>query len=165
MVDINVKYLDPDMPKLEVSNKGDWIDVRAVHLRVNGDLRYWEMMHGQEYVDFEAMDVLKVGLGFAAHFGKSYEAHLRPRSSLFANHGLLMTNGLGVIDHTFCGDGDEWFAELVALFPGRLWKFERICQFRLIPRMQSVNLKQVEALNNPDRGGTDLLVQNREQLK
>jgi len=153
MANINIKYLDPNMPKLEPTSKGDWVDVRAVHLHVNGNLCCWDMENGQEFIDYEAMDILKVGLGFASHFGGFYEAHIRPRSSLFANHSLLMTNGLGVIDHAYCGNDDEWFAEFLSMFPGRLYKYERICQFRLIPSMGSVKIREVESLYNPNRGG------------
>ncbi|MFW6178678.1 MAG: dUTP diphosphatase [Desulfohalobiaceae bacterium] len=151
MLQINVKYLNSDMPAMH--SYGDWIDACAVHASVNGQVCCWHMVDGQECLDFEALDVIKVGLGFSAEFPSLFEAHVRPRSSLFKHLGLIMTNGLGVIDHTYCGDGDEWFAEFLAIYPGRLWRFERICQWRLMFRMMPVSLCPVSSLGNPDRGG------------
>jgi len=152
---INVKYLDPEMPPLEAVDKGDWIDARAVHVQVNGEKINWELnkMSARDEIKFSSMDRVKVGLGLAMHFPPVYEAHIRPRSSLFKRHGLLMTNGLGVIDHTYCGNTDEWFAEFFAVYDGFISRFERLCQWRLIERMPRPEFVSVQDLGNPSRGG------------
>ena len=47
-------------------------------------------------------------LGVAMELPAGYEAHIAPRSSTFKNYGILQTNGVGVVDQSYCGDGDQW---------------------------------------------------------
>lgn len=76
------------------------------------------------------------------------------RSSTFRKWGLRLTNGVGVIDSLYCGDTDEWGAELqnmteyyVTVQPG-----DKLCQVVFLPLQQFI-LNEVDVLGNPNRGG------------
>ena len=104
MLNIDIIYHNPNMPKLEKIDKGDWIDLRA---SVGGS--------------FEAGDFALVDLGVSMHLPDGYEAHIAPRSSTFKNWGIIQAN--------------------------------RICQFRIVEKMEPLSFTEVTELNNTDRGG------------
>jgi len=159
-MEIVYRKLDPDLPDL-VHNQGNWVDVRVSRVEVNGCQLKWRerlLRKGNSalvdnVISYEAMDRVKVGLGFAMVLPSGHEAELRPRSSLFKRRGLLQTKGIGVIDSTYCGDGDEWFVEFVALFPGELSQYERVAQFKIDMVMPQLVFNHVSSLGFADRDG------------
>lgn len=133
---INVKY-HADIDPLQQIKVGDAIDVRAA-----------------EDVNLKFMEAKKVSLGFSCKLPDRYLAILSARSSLFNNHGVILTNGIGIIDNTFCGDNDIWCMQLVALRTDvHIKKNERIGQFILIDRMGETVFNPVDTLGHEDRGG------------
>ncbi len=132
---IQVRY-HADIPPLEKLPQGDWIDLRAA-----------------ETVDMKAGEYRLIPLGISMKLPAGYEAHVAPRSSTFKKWGILMTNSVGVIDESYCGDGDLWYFSAVALRDTRIEKGDRICQFRLMKKMPDVRLEAVDFLSAPDRGG------------
>ena len=133
---INVKY-HADIDPLQQIKVGDAIDVRAA-----------------EDVDLNFMESKRISLGFSCKLPDRYLAVLSARSSLFKNHGVILTNGIGIIDNTYCGDNDIWCMELVALRTDvHISKNERIGQFILVDRMGEINFNPVATLGNEDRGG------------
>lgn len=133
---INVKY-HTDIDPLQQIKVGDAIDVRSA-----------------EDVDLNFMESKRVSLGFSCKLPDRYLAVLSARSSLFKNHGVILTNGIGIIDNTYCGDNDIWCMELVALRTDvHISKNERIGQFILVDRMGEINFNPVATLGNEDRGG------------
>ena len=132
---IQVRY-HADIPPLEKLPQGDWIDLRAA-----------------ETVEMRAGDYRLIPLGVSMRLPKGYEAHVAPRSSTFKKWGILMTNSIGIIDESYCGDGDQWYFSAVALRDTRIEKNDRICQFRIVKKMPDVALETVEFLSAPDRGG------------
>ena len=87
---IRIKYFD-DAKKLEKISKGDWIDLYA-----NKDMFIPEGTRAM------------IPLGVAMELPEGYEAHLAPRSSTFKTWGIIQTNSVGVVDHSFMGDNDQW---------------------------------------------------------
>ncbi|MBP3311330.1 MAG: deoxyuridine 5'-triphosphate nucleotidohydrolase, partial [Butyricicoccus sp.] len=94
-----------------------------------------------------------IPLGVAMELPKGYEAHVVPRSSTFKNFGILQTNSMGVIDESYCGDGDQWFMPAYAVRDTVIHKNDRICQFRIMEHQPAVSFCEVEALTGADRGG------------
>lgn len=84
---------------------------------------------------------------------EGYEAHVAPRSSTFKRWGILQVNGVGVIDESYCGDNDEWGMPVFASRTVELKKGDRICQFRIMKKMEPVDIVTVEHLDHDDRGG------------
>ena len=145
---ILIKYMQKDTRKLEIDETGvsDWIDVYS-----DAEL---EIMPGQHVL---------IPLGFCAQLPKGYEAHLAARSSLFKSTGLLVANGVGVIDESYCGDNDEWKLSVwntgIARSPDSnfggvfIHRGDKIAQFRIMKKMPTIHLVEVETLDNIDRGG------------
>ena len=84
---------------------------------------------------------------------EGYEAHVVPRSSTFKKWGIIETNSMGIIDESYKGDNDQWFFPAYALRDTKIEKNDRICQFRIVKKMETVDFETVEVLGNKDRGG------------
>ena len=132
---IQVRY-HGDVEPLEKLPQGDWIDLRAA-----------------ETVEMKAGEYRLISLGISMKLPKGYEAHLATRSSTFKKWGVILTNGVGIIDESYCGDNDIWHFSALAMRDTRIEKGDRICQFRIMQKMPPVTLETVEFLDSPDRGG------------
>lgn len=152
MLRSRVKYIGDikEEHKLATMHQGDWIDVRVHSVSRNGEAIEWS---NEEEIAYMEGDVLKFGLGFALELPSGYEAHLVPRSSTFKNYGILLTNSMGVIDNSYCGDSDEWGAMFYAIREGVVVKGDRIGQFRVVENMPKIVFEEVEHLGNTNRGG------------
>ena len=135
-LEINIKYHDKDLGKIEKLPVGDWIDLRSA-----------------ERVDIDAGQFRIISLGVSMKLPEGYEAHVVPRSSTFKKWGILQTNGIGIIDESYCGEGDVWKFPALAMRSTTIFKGDRICQFRIMPKMQEVNFVEVDLLEDEDRGG------------
>ena len=133
---ILVKYHDPELTPIGQISIGDWIDLRAA-----------------ETVELKAGEEKLISLGVSMKLPKGYEAHIEPRSSTFKTWHILQTNSMGVIDQSYCGDNDIWKYPVLATKDTIIKKNDRICQFRIMKKMKKVNIKTVETLSSPDRGG------------
>jgi dUTP pyrophosphatase len=60
---------------------------------------------------------------------------------------------MGVIDNSYCGDGDIWMFPALATRDVLIEKNSRICQFRIMPKMGAIYLRTVEKLDDNNRGG------------
>ena len=138
---LKVKYFDKNIKRLEKISQGDWIDLRAA-----SDV----IMHPGEFK--------LIPLGIAVELPEGYEAHVVPRSSTFKNFGIIQTNSMGIIDHSYCGDNDQWFMPAYCLENRHkdktlIKKNDRICQFRIVKNQPNLKIKEVDYLDNEDRGG------------
>lgn len=132
---IKVKY-HTDIDPLQQIEIGDAIDVRAA-----------------EDVDLKFMQSTIIPLGFSCQLPKGYFALLLPRSSTFKRWGIIETNSAGLVDESFCGDGDQWGMPVVALRNDvHIKKNERIGQFIILPKMPTIQFETVDSLGNNDRG-------------
>ena len=99
METIQIKYFTDKIDRLAyIGGKSDWIDLRAA-----------------EDITLKAGEFKLIPLGVAMKLPKGYEAHIVPRSSTFKNFGIIQTNHQGVIDETYCGDGDQWYFPAFAM--------------------------------------------------
>lgn len=134
-MEIKVRY-HADIDHIEKIEQGDWIDLRAAE-------DVW-MLVG----DFKL-----ISLGVSMQLPEGYEAHVVPRSSTFKNWGILQTNHMGVIDESYCGDNDIWHFPALATRSCLIEKNSRICQFRIVKKMEDVTITTVDELGNKSRGG------------
>ena len=135
MEQIRIKYLRDILP-LEQLSVGNWIDLRAA-----------------ENVTLKAGEYKAIPLGVAMELPPGYEALVASRSSTFKKYGVLLANGIGVIDESYKGDDDEWHYLAYAVRDTVIPKNERICQFRIIEHQPEVIFSVVETLGNANRGG------------
>lgn len=133
---IDIKYFDGEIKKIHKIPQGDWVDLRS---RIN--------LHGIPG------DYREIPLGVAMILPKGYEAHLLPRSSSFRKYGFIQTNSMGVIDESYSGDEDEWKLPVLFLKEGDIRKGDRICQFRIVPKMEEIEFREVSNFFRESRGG------------
>ena len=137
MENIRIKYFTDKIDRLEyIDGKSDWIDLRA-----------------SETVELKAGEFKLIPLGVAMQLPKGYEAHVVPRSSTFKNYGLLQVNSCGIIDGSYCGDGDMWRMPVYATRDIVVNINDRICQFRIVENQPQIVFEEVTSLGNANRGG------------
>lgn len=135
-LDIKIKYLEVGLVEIKVTEIGDWIDLRSA-----------------ETVCLYKGEKALLRLGVAMKLPDGYEAILAPRSSTFKNYGIIQTNGIGIIDSTYCGNNDEWMMPVLATREIMIHKNDRICQFRIQKKQPTIKFVVVDKLGDEDRGG------------
>lgn len=136
MEKIKIKYFDPDLERIARISQGDWIDLRAA-----------------ETYYIPAGELAMIRLGVAMELPEGYEAIVAPRSSTYKKYHILQANSIGVIDHSYCGDNDEWLFPAYATEMTVVHKGDRICQFRIQKNQPEIEFEEVPALSNANRGG------------
>ena len=137
MKKIEIKYFSDEIEKLRyIDGKSDWIDLRA-----------------SEDVVLKKGEFKLIPLGIVMKLPEGYEAHVVPRSSTFKNFGIIQTNSFGVIDNSYCGDGDQWYFPALAIRDTEIHKNDRICQFRIMKNQPVIEFDEVEHLEFGNRGG------------
>lgn len=132
---IKVVYHD-DVEPIKVLEVGNWIDLRA-----------------SQTVELREGDYKMIPLGVSMELPEGYEAIVAPRSSTFKNYGILLTNGIGIIDESYCGNDDIWQFPAYATRDTTIRKNDRICQFRIIKHQPHLEFDEVMFLENDNRGG------------
>lgn len=136
-MEIKIKYHNKNIDKLKVTDKGDWIDLRAA-----------------ETVSLKAGESTTISLGVSMKLPENYEAHIVPRSSTYETWGIIQTNGKGVIDNSYSGNNDIWGMPVKADRDTIIKENDRICQFRIMERQpKDLSLAETEDLGCEDRGG------------
>ena len=135
-MDIKIRYLETGLVEVKVTEIGDWIDLRSA-----------------ESVCLYKGEKALLRLGVAMKLPDGYEAILAPRSSTFKNYGIIQTNGIGIIDSTYCGNNDEWMMPVLATREIMIHKNDRICQFRIQKKQPTIKFVVVDKLGDEDRGG------------
>ena len=132
---IEIKYFNgtKELRKIDV---GDWIDLSAA-----GN------------VNLKAGEYCLIRLGVAMKLPKGYEAIIVPRSSTFKKYHLFQTNGVGIIDGSYCVDNDEWCMPVMAVKNTVILQGDRICQFRIQKKQSQIKFIKKEHLDGKDRGG------------
>ena len=137
METIRIKYFTDKIDRLAyIDGKSDWIDLRAA-----------------EDITLKKGEFKLVPLGVAMQLPEGYEAHVVPRSSTYRNFGILQTNHFGIIDETYCGDGDQWYFPALAVRDTEIRCNDRICQFRIMKHQPEICFETTEHLAGENRGG------------
>lgn len=135
-MEIKVKKLVDGLHDINQAHNGEWYDLRCAKdlYLIAGDLAY-------------------IPLGVAIELPDGYEAIVAPRSSTAKKFGIIQANSLGVIDHAYCGDNDEWMMPVYAIRNTTIHKNDRICQFRIQKIQPEADIVYVSELGNKDRNG------------
>lgn len=150
-----------------ITQDGDWIDLRAAEdIRLDGPYAIARTRKGGESSRKVIFPTKYVPLGVAMKLPAGMEAVAVARSSTNKNFHVLQSNAMGVIDNSYCGDGDQWYMPVISTGIVNIQKGDRICQFRIQPSQQAtfwqkvkwflssgVRIEVVDSLGNPDRGG------------
>lgn len=153
-----------DFPK--IVKKGDWIDLRsskAVVLNAPqaGTLKGNTIKH-RDVIS----DVTYIPLGVSMQLPDGFEAIVAPRSSTAEKMGIVLANGIGIIDNSYKGENDQWKFPAITLRKTSIAQNTRLCQFRVQLNQKatiwqklkwllssSIELVEVDSLNNSDRNG------------
>lgn len=136
-MDIKIKYFTDKIERLKyIDGKSDWIDLRSAI-----DVK---LVKGQ---------FVLIPLGIGMELPEGYEAHIVPRSSTYKNFKLIQTNSMGIIDHSYCGDNDQWMLPVIAVEDTEIHVNDRICQFRIVENQPKINFVEVDHLTSNARGG------------
>ena len=136
-MEIKVHYLSEEIEERRyIDGKSDWIDLRSAR-----------------NISLKKGEFCLIPLGIAVELPAGYEAHIVPRSSTFKNFGIIQTNSMGIIDETYCGNGDQWHFPAYALRDTEIHVNDRICQFRIMEHQPALTFVKTERLAGQDRGG------------
>ena len=136
-MEIKVHYLSEEIEELRyIDGKSDWIDLRSAR-----------------NISLKKGEFCLIPLGIAVELPAGYESHIVPRSSTFKNFGIIQTNSMGIIDETYCGNGDQWHFPAYALRDTEIHVNDRICQFRIMEHQPALTFVKTERLAGQDRGG------------
>jgi dUTP pyrophosphatase len=107
----------------------------------------------REAVEIQPGTVGYVPLNIALETPPGHFLLLAARSSTH-KRGLIMANGIGIVDPDFCGASDEVKAAYYNFsgLPVIVEKGERIAQGTFVP-IAALEWEETEELGNPDRGG------------
>ena len=120
----------------EAIENGDWIDLRSA-----------------ETVTLDAGEYRMISLGISMKLPDGYEAHVLPRSSTFKKWGILLVNGMGIIDNSYCGSNDIWQFPALAMRKTTIHEGDRICQFRIVKKQPEILFIEDDLEDNKNRGG------------
>ena len=135
---IKVKYHTNRIDRLECDDiaKGSCVDLRCA-----------------EDIEMKKGEFKLIPLGVSMKLPKGYEAYVIPRSSTFSRYGLIMTNSVGCIDESYCGDNDQWMMPVYATRDTVIHANDRICQFRIAKHQSYLDFIEVDSLGSDSRGG------------
>lgn len=133
---VKIRYAVDRLPRIAAWDIGDWIDLRA-----------------GETVQLRPGDYKRLSLGIAMELPEGYEAIVAPRSSSFEKYGIILVNGIGIIDHNYNGNDDIWCLPVYATRTARIDKGDRIAQFRIQKNQPLIEFDEVDDLQNPNRHG------------
>jgi dUTP pyrophosphatase len=153
-----------DFPK--IIKKGEWIDLRAseevvLNAPQAGTLKGRDVKH-RDVVS----DVTYIPLGIAMKLPDGFEAIVASRSSAAKKMGVIMANGIGIVDNSYCGDNDQWMYPAIPLRKTSIAQNTRICQMRIQLSQKAtiwqkikwlftsgIELVEVKSLDTKDREG------------
>lgn len=129
--------------EIETVCEADMLPVRAHEHDAGADLR------ASEYATIGSKQFAVVPTGVRVSIPEGYFGLLAARSSLFGR-GLLMANGVGIIDSGFTGEIKVPLFN-VGNLPNIVMAGERIAQLVIVPCMLP-KFEQVESLGDTERG-------------
>lgn len=104
---------------------------------------YYDLFIPEEVTVGAFLNSLKIPLGFSCKLPEGYHAEIVMRSSTYSKYGLILTNGVGIIDNDYCGPEDEWILSVKCLssfiggeFCAKGFKIPagtRLAQFTVVP--------------------------------
>ena len=120
---------------------------------VGGDKSDWIDLRCSEETHIRPFGFAMIPLGVSIQLPPGYEAIIAPRSSTYKYFGIVAANSIGVIDESYCGDGDQWHFPAIALRETTIPFNARIAQFRIQKHQPNLAIWKVDHLGGCDRGG------------
>ena len=136
-MEIRIKRIDTELPLPEYKTEG----AAAMDLSVRETIT----------IPSRGIEVAHLNVAIAPPAG--HFVLMAARSSL-RKRGLMLANGIGVLDEDYAGDDDEYRAALYNFTdePVVVERGERVVQILVLP-YDKVAWTEVDTLGNPNRGG------------
>ena len=141
------RAINPDVQHIEVNYHGSPYKLQKTE---NGD---WIDLYCAEETVLHAGERTYISQGISMKLPEGYEAIMAPRSSTFKRWGILQTNGIGVIDNSYCGNDDIWMFPALATRDITIPEGTRICQFRIQKKQPDIVFYDVPNLHTKNRNG------------
>ena len=105
-------------------------------------------------IEIPPRSIRLVGTGLVIAVPEGYFLGIFARSSTPLKRGLMVANGVGVIDADYCGPGDEIKVQLLNFTdaPVHVKRGDRLEQGIVLPS-PSIEWNEVEDMGEPTRGG------------
>ena len=105
-------------------------------------------------IEIPPRSIRLVGTGLVIAVPEGYFLGIFARSSTPLKRGLIVANGVGVIDADYCGPGDEIKVQLLNFTdaPVQVKRGDRLAQGIVLPS-PSIEWNEVEEMGEPTRGG------------
>lgn len=99
-------------------------------------------------------EMVTVDTGVAIEIPEGYYLQIQSRSSTFRKHGLILVNGVWIIDNDYCGDSDTQMFQYMNFGkePQLIERWTRIGQGVFVKCMKA-EFEVVDSLGNEARGG------------
>ena len=163
---IKVKLINENVQLPEISSNGDWIDLRAAKdIDIKAPQAGTQYSKNNEKYRDVTSSTYYIPLGIAIKLPKGYEAIVASRSGTPRKFSITPSNGIGIIDGSYCGNNDEWNYICSPLNNTTIKAGDRICQFRIqlsqhatiLQKLKwlftdGVEIVKVDNLDNTDRG-------------
>lgn len=110
--------------------------------------------YSRETLTIEAKTVARIPSNFIIATPTGYFLMVAARSSLASKKGLMLANGIGIIDSDYCGENDEILISVYNFTdqPVVVERGERIAQGTFVKIEQGI-WEEVEKMTSKDRGG------------
>lgn len=129
---IKVKLINENVQLPEISSNGDWIDLRAAKdIDIKAPQAGTQYSKNNEKYRDVTSSTYYIPLGIAIKLPKGYEAIVASRSGTPRKFSITPSNGIGIIDGSYCGNNDEWNYICSPLNNTTIKAGDRICQFRI----------------------------------
>lgn len=155
----------------EINPKGDCIDLKsAVDMELpapqSGVLK--KTTKDGETVSYRDVELktYHIPLGVIIQLPKGFKANVYSRSSGPSKKGLMIPNGVGIIDNPYCGPDDEWKYICTTMRHTSIEKGDKICQFEICLSQKAnifnklkwlfcngIELIEVDGIDSINRGG------------
>jgi dUTP pyrophosphatase len=104
--------------------------------------------------EIPARSIRLVGTGLVIAVPEGYFLGIFARSSTPLKRGLMVANGIGVVDADYCGPGDEIKIQLLNITdaPVQVKRGDRLAQGIVLP-CPRIEWEEVDDISQPSRGG------------
>ena len=135
---VKITRLDPSVPLPAYSTPGS---------------AAFDLAAGED-IEVPPHSIRLIGTGLVMKIPEGHFLAVLARSSTPLKRGLMVANGIGVIDSDYCGPGDEIRIQVINVtdHPVRIARGERLAQ-GIVLAAPRVTWEEVASIDEPSRGG------------
>lgn len=135
-----------------------WEQKMKARIKLNGNPlpqkngEWWDLCTA-EHVLVKSGEMRIIHLGVSVKPPAGYHFLVASRSSTPLKYGLIVANGIGIIEDNYCGDDDRLGLVVYATKAISIPKGTRIAQCTIVPKAPEFEWEVVDSMNEINRGG------------